>query len=86
MGFSRFLRLKVSIQEPERSKKEKKPEKNSKYFNAYEKIIQGASPVWSPPTPLSHGRKGMVVVQFAFDSKGVVAGTKCSVWLLGLTF
>lgn len=27
MGFSRFLRLKVSIQEPERSKKEKKPEK-----------------------------------------------------------
>lgn len=48
MGFSRFLRLKVSIQEPERRKKEKKNEKKpqtSKYFNAYEKIIQGASPV-----------------------------------------
>lgn len=27
MGFSRFLRLKVSIQKPERSKKEKKREK-----------------------------------------------------------
>lgn len=46
MGFSRFLSLKVSIQEPERSKKEKKNgKKTSKYFNAYEKIIQGASPV-----------------------------------------
>lgn len=33
MGFSRFLRLKVSIQEPERRKKEKKTKKNPKPVN-----------------------------------------------------
>lgn len=59
--FPDFWAWKYQFKNQSGRKRKKNRKKNSKYFNAYEKIIQGASPVWSPPTPLSHGRKGMVV-------------------------